>query len=218
MSTDDWANYEALPLRRDELFERTMAVFVRQRIRFLEMARGAVWDPLGFRYAFDQDLENLDSPREALLAGQQWQRLIMDFALPPPAVDLELHLFHGQPRFATMEGLSIRYNETESRLARNDRGRADAFLALFQDLGVALDQAAMVCGSDLDSRAYSAAELEKAFASRVAAPIDRAHNFMHTALFQDDVFQRLKDAPGLAAYARRRVAPGYQLATLLIPS
>jgi hypothetical protein len=219
MSTDDWAIYQAMPLGREELFDRSMAVFSRHRIRFLQMARGAVRDPpLGFSYVFDQDLEDLDSPREALIAGKDWQRLMIDFTTSFPAVSFEQHLFHGQPPLEAMEVVAIRYNEFASKLARKEPERADRLLTLFQDLGVALDRAAMVCGSALDSEAFSAADLEKAFAAKVSTPVDRDDNAMHTVLFRDDVFQRLKDAPGLAAYARQTIEPGYQMATLLLSS
>jgi hypothetical protein len=219
MSTDDWAIYQAMPLGRDELFDRIMAVLSRHQVRFLEMARGAEWHPLGFSYVLGQDLEDLDSPREALIVGKNWQRLIIDFTTLSPAVEFELHLFHGQPPFEAMEAVAIRYNEFESNLAREDPARADCLLTLFQDLGVALDRAAMVCGSELKSQAFAAADLEKAFVAKISRAVERDENSMHTALFRDDVFQRLKDAdaPGLAAYARQEIEPGYQMATLLLP-
>jgi hypothetical protein len=218
MGTSDWAICQASPLGRDELFERVTGSFARHGVSFLNMARGAVWDPpLGFSYVLDQDLEDLDSPREAFIRGMDWQRLIIDFVLPPPAVEFELHLFHGQPPREEMEVAAIRYNEHDSKLARTDAERAACLLALFRDLGVALDRAAMVCGNALESEAFTAAELEKAFATKVSTVVERDDNGMHTVLFRDEVFERHKGAPGLAAFARQTIAPGYQLATLLLP-
>jgi hypothetical protein len=217
MSTDDWAIYQATPLGRDELFDRIMAVFPRHRIRFLQMARGAVWDPpLGFSYVFDQDREDLDSPRQAFIAGKDWQRLIIDFTTRSPAIEFELHIFCGQPPLEMREVVAIRYNDFDSKLAREEPERAENLLSLFQDLGVALDRAAMVCGSELKSEAFSAVDLEKAFTAKISVPVERDENALHTVLFRDDVFQRLKDAPGLAAYARQEIEPGYQVATLLL--
>jgi len=86
----------------------------------------------------DQDLENLDSPREAFIVGKAWQRLIIDFATTRPGFSFELHMFDGQPPFERMQALAIRYGTYETRLARADPERANSQLTLFQDLGVAL--------------------------------------------------------------------------------
>jgi hypothetical protein len=216
MSTDDFAIYQAMPLGRDEVFERVMAVLTRHQVRFLNMARGARFDPpLGFSYVLDQDLEDLDSPREALIASHGWQRVIMDFS--HKELGFELHLFGGQPPHERMEVVAIRYSEHDTNLARTDPGRADRLLTLLQDLGVALDRSAMLCGSKLESQAYSAAELEKTFASHIAAPVDRADNAIHSALFQSEAFALFAGAPGAGAFRRQIVEPGYVMATLLLP-
>lgn len=215
MSTDDFAIYQALPLARDEVFERVMRVFNRHRVRFLNMARGARFDPpLGFGYVLDQDLEDLDSPREALLAATGWERLIMDFA--HKELGFELHLYRGQVPHQHLEVVAIRYSEVDSNLARSDPGRADRLLTLLQDLGGALDRSAMLCGSKLETEACSSAELERHFAEHLATPVERDDNAIHTALFPDQVLARLASAPGLAAFAHQQVEPDYSMVTLLL--
>src|SRR5947209_1043602 len=108
MGNNDNAVFEAMLVGRDELFDRVMRVLNQHQAGFLGMARGLVWDPArdAFRYVLDQDLEDLDSAREAFLVSAAWPHVIMDFALPG-GFEFELHLFHGQPPHEGTESASI---------------------------------------------------------------------------------------------------------------
>jgi hypothetical protein len=214
VSTDDFAIYEGLPFGREDAFERLMAVFTEHRVRFSSMARGAVWDPpIGFSYVLDQDIEELGSPREALNMAADWEGLIIDF--DRDHMDFELHFFHGAAPLQHLEAVCFRYNQRD--LFIQMPGRVEGLRNLIQDVGLALGSVAMVCGSQLDSAAYTASELEEVFARHVATPVDRDRYDIHTVFFRDDLFQRLADAPGLSSYGRRTIGPGYQVASLLLP-
>jgi hypothetical protein len=215
MSTDDFAIYEGLPFGREDAFERIFAVFTEHRVRFSGMARGAVWDPpIGFSYVFDQDNEDLGSPRDALNLAADWQGLIIDF--DRDYLNFELHFFHGAAPRRHLEAVCFRYNQRD--LFIQMPARVEGLRNLIQDVGLALGSVAMVCGSQLDTAAYTASDLEDVFARHVATPVDRDRYNIHTVFFCDDVFQRLVGAPGLASYGRRTIGPGYQVASLLLPA
>jgi hypothetical protein len=109
----------------------------------------------------------------------------------------------------------IRY--VQRSLYKQEPDRVEGFKQLVQDIGLALDSAAMICGSKVASGASTALEMEETFAKHVSVPVDREYYFIHTVFFRDEVFERLKGAPGLASYGRQGIGPNYQMASLLLP-
>lgn len=157
MSSTHTAIYSPMPLSREEAIERVMFTLEARGAVFDGGLRGMHWDAGLNSFAYDEeedhDLEGLLSVEAAIARSQGFELTALDLRFLHTSVEAQA--------LTGKESRQVRlaFSSSLHRLAQSDATIADRWLDALVAVADALEVLQMLCGTAMEDRRYTAAEL-----------------------------------------------------------
>jgi hypothetical protein len=209
------AAYARLALSRQKIIAQIAPVFQKHQITFLHAVRGLSWDKEYNEFIpnADQECEHIDTFQDAFAVAMDWPCSCVDFRFAQ--WDFELYLYKDELHQSPLENVALSFPNSLHKAATQSSDLATRWLQLFEDIGVALGNTAMMCGTGVMITSYTEPEMLTRF-EKYLTHFGQAIPSVHTLLCARSLLnEQMRDKANTAGFTFTKIKNDYQIMTLL---
>jgi hypothetical protein len=209
------AAYARLALSRQKIIAQIMPVFQKYQITFLHAVRGLSWDKECNEFTPNtaQEYEHIDACQDAFAVAIDWPCACVDFRFAQ--WDFELYLYKDERHQSSMENVALSFPNSLYKAATQSSDLATRWLWFFEEIGIALGNIVMMCGTGVMITAYTESEILARF-EQYLARFGQVVSSVHTLLCARSLLnEQMRDRANMAGFIIAEIKDDYQLMTLL---